>query len=317
MSEAGGFALWPEALSRHAHQVDLVTLGLAALLFVLTVPVFVLMAWFAIKYRAGSSADRSGGETRNVKLEVAWALLPLAAALVFFAMAGKLYVEAASPPANALPIAVVAKQWMWKAQHPGGQREIDALHVPVGTPVRLTMISQDVIHSFFVPALRLKKDVLPGRYTEMWFTADEPGRYPLRCAEFCGTSHSLMTGELVVMRPEDYQRWLDRSGTDPTLASQGERLFRDLGCSGCHGAGGTVRAPRLEGLFGRPVPLAGGGITTADAAYVRNSILRPNRQVAAGYDAIMPSYEGQIGEEEIIRLVAYIRSLADEPGATP
>jgi cytochrome c oxidase subunit 2 len=218
------------------------------------------------------------------------------------------------PPANALEIQVVAKQWMWKFQHPGGQREINELHVPVGRPVLLTMASQDVIHSLYIPALRLKQDVVPGRYTTMWFTADSIGTYALRCAQFCGTDHSTMGGHFVALAPSDYVRWLEQSGNDDSLAAQGARLFRSRGCSGCHGPSSTVKAPRLEGLFGREVPLADGSIVSADSQYIRDSILLPHAKVAAGYPDIMPTFQNVLGEEDVLKLVAYIKSLAGEQG---
>lgn len=314
---SGLVRFWPETASAYAGELDSLLIWFSVLLAVLVVPVFVGLAWFAIHYRAGAEVDRRPRATGNWKLEVGWMVVPFLLSLFFFFWAASLYVRLNEPPADALQIDVIAKQWMWKAQHPGGQREIDRLHVPVGEPVRLTMISQDVIHSFYVPALRVKQDVLPDRYTSLWFEIDRPGRYALRCAEFCGTAHSRMTGEVVALPAEAYQAWLERAETPLGLAERGERLFRSFGCSGCHGAAGPVRAPRLEGVFGRPVPLAGGGTVIADARYVRDSILFPRRHVVAGFEPIMPSFRGQIEEDEILQIVAYIQSLrwgaADEP----
>jgi len=205
---------------------------------------------------------------------------------------------------------VVAKQWMWTLQHPSGQREINELHVARGQPVRLVMTSQDVIHSFFVPAFRLKQDVLPGRYTEMWFTPTRTGRFHLFCAEYCGTDHARMGGDIVVMEPADFERWLDAHGGTPDMAARGEALFRQYGCSGCHGANATIHAPDLAGLFGKPVPLADGTTVIADERYLRDSILLPRKEIAAGYEPIMPSFAGQIGEPDILDLIAYIRRLS-------
>jgi cytochrome c oxidase subunit 2 len=241
-------------------------------------------------------------------------LIPFLLSLVFFVWAASLFFRLYHPPAGALNIDVVAKQWMWKFQHTGGQREIDVLHVPAGEPVELTMISQDVIHSLFLPALRIKQDVLPDRYTRLWFNADTPGEYLLECAEFCGTEHSHMRGRFIVMAPADYQRWLDQSATDETLAAEGERLFRSYGCSGCHAVGGAIRAPSLAGIYGRPVPLADGTTVIADERYIRDSILMPRRQIAAGYQPVMPSFAGRIPEEELVAVIAYIQSLADDEG---
>jgi cytochrome c oxidase subunit 2 len=292
--------------------VDWLTFGFTVLLLTLVVPIFAVLVWFVIKYRQGSTADRSHRVSGSMRIEAAWSIIPFVLALVFFVWAANLYYRLYHAPEGAIPISIVAKQWMWKAQHPGGQREINELHVPAGEPVKLTMISQDVIHSLFLPALRIKQDVLPDRYTSLWFNAERPGQYLLECAEFCGTQHSLMGGRLIVMTPADYQRWLGESRTDVTLAATGERLFRSYGCSGCHGANSAVRAPSLAGLFGRPVPLAGGTTTIADARYIRDSILQPRRDVVAGYEPIMPSFAGRIPEEDLLALVAYIQSLTDD-----
>jgi cytochrome c oxidase subunit 2 len=219
-------------------------------------------------------------------------------------------VQRATPPDNALELFVVAKQWMWKLEHTGGQREIDEMHVPRGTPVKLIMTSEDVIHSFFVPAFRLKQDVLPGRYTQMWFTATEAGRFHLFCAEYCGTDHSRMHGDVVVMEPADFARWLEAHRGASDMAARGEALFRDYGCSGCHSANASVHAPDLAGMYGKPVPLSDGSVVVADERYIRDSILLPAKEVAAGYAPIMPSFAGRIGEGDILDLIAYVRSLA-------
>jgi cytochrome c oxidase subunit 2 len=213
-----------------------------------------------------------------------------------------------------MQIFIVGKQWMWKAQHPGGQREINELHVPAGQNVRLVLASQDVIHSFFVPALRIKQDVVPGRYETMWFRAETPGRYHLFCAEYCGTDHAHMGGWVTVMNPRDYGNWLQGQGGQTSLADQGQQLYRRYGCSGCHEPGGTVRAPPLEGVFGSPVPLSDGSVTIADEKYIRDSILDPKAQVAAGYQPVMPTFAGQISEDDLAKLVAYIESIGPSGG---
>lgn len=303
-------ALWPAAISQYAREVDWLVFAFTVLLVILVVPIFAALVWFAIKYRQGSPADRSHRISRSVAVETAWSAIPFLLSLVFFVWAASLYFRLYHPPPGALDIDVVAKQWMWTFQHSGGQREINELHVPVGEPVELTMISQDVIHSLFLPALRIKQDVLPDRYTHLWFNAERPGEYLLECAEFCGTEHSHMGGRLIVMSPADYQGWLNQAATDETLAARGARLFRSYGCSGCHGANSAVRAPSLAGIFGRPVPLSDGSTTIADERYIRDSILMPRRQVAAGYEPIMPSFAGRILEEDLIAVIAYIQSLS-------
>jgi cytochrome c oxidase subunit 2 len=301
---------WPVAASAHAVKVDTLMAAFTALIFCLTAPVFVLIVVFAIKYRRGRAADRTHRPSQNVLAETSWTVIPFLLTLGFFAYAAYLYLDLGRPPADSLVIDVVAKQWMWKFEHPGGQREIDDLHVPVGQDVRLTMTSQDVIHSFFVPALRIKQDVLPGRYTSLWFNADRPGVYDLRCSQFCGMDHSLMVGRLFVLSAADYAAWLQQSGGSTDLATQGKALFGSLGCAGCHGPQAAVRAPPLEGLYGQPVPLEGGRVLTADDEYVRDSILDPNRDVVAGYQPVMPTYAGQMSEDDVLKLVAYIKSLS-------
>ena len=306
------FPLWPPIASAHAGEVDLLLVLLLVLVTLLSAPVFVLLIVFAVRYRRGAKADRSDRPYGSIRLELFWAAIPFTLTLLFFVWAARLYFDYGRPPEDALEISVVARQWMWKFQHPGGQREINELHVPTGRPVRLGMISQDVIHSLFFPALRIKHDVLPGRYTQLWFSADQPGTYHLLCAEFCGTSHSEMRGRIVVLEPAAYQAWLERTPSDLSLAQAGARLFRSFGCSGCHVGSDVVRAPPLEGLFGSPVPLASGEVIVADEGYIRDSILLPRKHVAAGYRPVMPTFEGRISEDQLVQLVAYIKSLATE-----
>jgi cytochrome c oxidase subunit 2 len=308
----------PAQGSTIAPQVDALFYAVAGVTTVVAIAIFVTMIVFGVRYRSASTAARAqdvpAAQARARKrFELAWTLAPLLLFLAAFAWAGRLYIERARVPEAALPVFVVAKQWMWTAQHDTGQREIGELHVPLGQPVRLVMTSQDVIHSFFVPAFRVKQDVLPGRYTELWFTPTEPGRFHLFCAEYCGTDHSRMGGSIVVLEPAAFQRWLTAHGGGPDMAARGEALFRKFGCSGCHGANAAVHAPDLTGVYGKPVPLADGTTVVADDRYIRDSILLPQREVAAGYAPIMPSFAGQIGDEEILDLTAYIRSLAFAP----
>jgi cytochrome c oxidase subunit 2 len=309
-----GLSFWPEQASSHASQVDWLVIGFSILILALSAPVFVLIVVFAVKYRRGRAADRSNPVNHRVGLEISWAVVPFLLLLFFYVWSTYLFYEVHHPPSNALDIQVVAKQWMWKFEHPGGQREIDELHVPAGQSVRLTMASQDVIHSLYIPALRLKQDVVPGRYTTLWFNADREGTYAIACAEFCGADHSLMGGHLFVLSPAAYGEWLEKSRSDQTLAAQGAVLFRNRGCSGCHGPASTVHAPPLEGLFGKPVPLANGRVVTATEQYIRDSILLPQSQIAAGYAPIMPTFQNVLSEEDVLKLVAYIKSLAaDQP----
>jgi cytochrome c oxidase subunit 2 len=307
----------PEASTLAPH-VDALLITVTTVTTITALAVFIAMIWFGVRYRAGSPVyrheDMAEAQRRaRIRVELAWTLIPLLLFLGAFAWGAYLYRERDLAPANAVPLSVVAKQWMWTFEHEGGQREIDVLHVARGQPVKLTMTSQDVIHSFFVPALRMKQDVLPGRYTELWFTPTRAGHFHLFCAEYCGTDHARMgSGELVVMEPVDFQRWLDGQHSALDAASHGAALFREYGCSGCHGASSAVHAPNLAGIYGRPVPLSDGSTAVADERYLRDSILLPRKQVAAGYEAIMPSFAGQIGEADLFDLIAYIRSLANE-----
>ena len=306
--------LWPAQASVHAGQVDLLIGSFGALVALLSAPVFVLMLIFAIRYRKGKRADRSDEADRNIWLETSWSVIPFLLVMGFYVWSTAMFLTQEGPPDDALTINVVAKQWMWKFQHNEGAREINTLHVPADRPVRLTMTSQDVIHSLYLPELRIKQDVLPGRYTQLWFTADQPGIYALRCAEYCGTDHSVMGGRLVVMRQADYARWLATADTDMGLAEHGERLFRELGCSGCHADASTVHAPLLDGLYGSLVALSDGRIVRADEQYLHDSIMLPNQDLAAGYAPIMPTFGNLIDEEQVVQLQAYIQSLgtADE-----
>ena len=302
----------PEA-SAHAAHVDTLIGAFSLLILLLTAPVIILLFAFAIRYRRGKQVNREHAPNRNVALEVSWTILPFLLILGFFVVSAKMFFEIHEPPPGALSISVVVKQWMWKFQHPEGQAEIDTLHVPAGEPVKLTMTSQDVIHSLYIPALRLKQDVLPGRYTELWFTADKPGTYHLFCAEFCGLDHATMGGTFVVLPPAAYARWLATQASGGSLATAGGALFRRLGCGACHRTDDTTVAPRLVGLYRSTVTLANSQHVLADDQYLRDAILDPNLQETAGYKPIMPTYRGVIGEEEAMQLVAYIRSLKSVP----
>jgi len=230
-------------------------------------------------------------------------------AMFIFVWGAKVYFEVLRPPETALEFYVVGKQWMWKVQHPTGQREINEMHVPRGVSVKLTMTSEDVIHSFFVPAFRVKRDVLPGRFVAAWFNATKVGEYHLFCSQYCGTAHSQMTGKIIVMEPADYSAWLaGRTGEPPAVA--GRKLFEKLGCATCHQADASGRGPSLIGVFGRPVQLVGGGKLLADETYVRESVLNPQAKLVLGYEGIMPTFTGQVDEERLVELIAYIKSLA-------
>ena len=279
----------------------------------LAAPVFVLSAVYLVRFRHGRRADRSCAERSNVWLETSWALIPFLMVMGFYVWSTRMFLDQQSPPADALTVDVVAKQWMWKFQHTGGQREINELHVPLGRAIRLTMTSEDVIHSLYLPALRIKQDVLPGRYTQEWFAATRAGVFPMRCAEYCGTDHSVMGGRVIVQTPAEFARWQAQAGTGVSLVQKGAALYARLGCAACHGGapGQAVaeRAPPLAGLYGRAVPLADGTTVRADEQYLHDAIVWPARQVVAGYAPIMPPYGQALDEEQVAQLAAYIRSL--------
>jgi len=312
---SSGFRLLHAAASAQASRTDALFLAMLLLCGTVAVVLLVLVTWFSLRYRRSRVVDRT--PPRQMKgIEVAWTVTPLLIFFGVFGWAARDYVTMADPPADALPISVVARQWMWKLQHRNGRREINELHVPLGEPVVVTMTSQDVIHSFFIPAFRLKQDVVPGRYTRLWFTATQLGEFPLFCSEYCGSEHSQMTGRVVVMSPSDYGRWLASGPAEPGMAQYGFALFRQLGCSGCHDPRSTIHAPLLEGLYGRTVHLQDGRSLVADADYIRDSILVPAKDVVAGFAPVMPSFAGQVSEEDLQALIAYIQSTSARD-ATP
>ncbi|MBV9563462.1 MAG: cytochrome c oxidase subunit II [Bradyrhizobium sp.] len=300
---------WHPGVSPHGEEVDLLFAGLLLASALVLGLLFFLLALFCVRYRASNTIDRGHRVRKSWHWEVGWTAASFVGFLGLFVWGAGIYFQIYQTPSDELSVFVVARQWMWKVQHNGGQSEINALHIPVDRPIRVVMASQDVIHSFFIPALRLKHDVVPGRYQDIEITAHVPGHYHLFCAEYCGTEHSGMTGEIVVMEAADYAAWLAQQMPSSPLAQEGGALFRELGCSGCHGHGSKVRAPPLEGLYGRPVPLADGSFVTADEKYIRDSILLPRSQIVASYEPVMPSFEGKVSEDQLLRLVVYIKSL--------
>src|ERR1700712_2452968 len=267
-----------------------------------------LVAFFSIRYRKEKHpvAVQVDGSTL---LEATWTIIPLAIFLVCFVWGALLYFRIYNPPTNAMNIYVVGKQWMWKAEHPGGQHEINNLHVPTGRPVQLTMISQDVFHSFSIPDFRVKREVIPGRYSTVWFQATEPGTYHIFCTQYCGTKHSGMIGEVTVLTPADYQKWTQESTSGMSLAQNGERLFASMGCNACHSGTAAARGPNLAGVYGSRLTLTNGSQVLVNDAYLRDAILNPSQHVTAGYAPIMPTYQGQISEDGLIDLVEYVKNL--------
>ena len=303
----GDYHWLPATASEAAERFNWLFLCLLLLTGLMALAIATLIVYFSIRYRKGSSADRSHVPAKRAPLELAWTILPLLLFLGIYAWAAYDYAQLYWAPPNAMPVFIVAKQWMWNLEHANGRREINELHVPRGQPVRLVMTSQDVIHSFFVPAFRIKQDLVPGRYTSIWFTPTQTGEFHLFCAEYCGTDHAGMHGRVVVMHPSEFALWLQNGNTQPGMAARGFALFRQYGCSGCHAVGSSVHAPDLNGLLGRTVHLQNGRSLIADENYIRDSVLLPKKDVVAGYEPIMPSFAGQISEEDLLAIIEYLR----------
>jgi cytochrome c oxidase subunit II len=307
--------LYPEQASNFAPHVDGLMVFITAVCVFFAAGITLAIIYFFFKYHR-KTPDAIGVATReDARLEAAWIIVPLILAMVMFSWGAVIYVDYRHTPADTLDIYVIGKQWMWKVQQPNGVKEINELHVPVGRNIRLTLASEDVIHDFFVPAFRVKMDVIPGNnhYNTMWFRPTKPGRYHFFCSQYCGTNHALMGGWVTVMEPTDYAAWLSGSGAGDNPVATGEKLFAEKACVTCHLSNGTGRAPSLNGMYGAQVLLADGTTVTADEAYIRESILQPNAQIVAGYAPLMPPYQGQLTEEQIIALTAYIKSLQSQP----
>jgi cytochrome c oxidase subunit 2 len=303
------FDLFPDAASTLAGDVDRLFFFVLGVTIFFSLLIASLLIIFVVRFRRRPGRSFGVPVHGSIKLEIAWSVIPLVIALTIFAWGAKVFFALSRPPAGASEYFAVGKQWMWKFQHPEGNREINELHVPVGRTVKLTMTSEDVIHSFYVPAFRVKMDVLPGRYTTAWFTATRPGRYHLFCAEYCGTEHSLMGGWVEVMEPSRYEEWLAGARTSQTVVQSGEELFAARACNTCHRPDTEVRGPQLTGLFGRQVTLKDGRRVVADEAYLRESILNPTAKIVAGFEPVMPAFQGQLSEEEVLELLRYVKSL--------
>jgi cytochrome c oxidase subunit 2 len=301
-------ALFPREASTIAPWADALYFFLLLITIVGVALVGTLVFGFSIRYRRDKHpvAEHIEGSTL---LEATWTIIPLALFLICFVWGALLYFRIYNPPTNAMNIYIVGKQWMWKAEHPGGQHEINNLHVPAGRPVQLTMISQDVFHSFSIPDFRVKREVIPGRYSTVWFEATDPGTYHIFCTQYCGTKHSGMIGEVTVLSPEDYKKWTETSTSGMSLAQNGERLFASMGCGACHSGNAAARGPSLAGVYGSTLQLTNGSQVRVTDAYLRDAILNPSQHLTAGYAPIMPTYQGQISEEGLIDLVEYIKTL--------
>jgi len=301
-------ALFPREASTIAPYADALYFFLLLITVIGLTLVGALVFGFSIRYRKANHpvAEQVEGSTL---LEATWTIIPLALFLIVFVWGALLYFRIYNQPTNAMNIYVVGKQWMWKAEHPGGQHEINALHVPTGRPVQLTMISQDVFHSFSIPDFRVKREVIPGRYSTVWFQATDPGTYHIFCTQYCGTQHSGMIGEVTALSPDDYQKWTQASTSGMSLAQNGERLFASIGCNACHSGSAAARGPNLAGVYGSKLKLVNGSEVLVNDAYLRDAILNPSQHLTAGYAPIMPTYQGQVSEEGLIDLVEYIKTL--------
>lgn len=305
------FPLFPQQASTVAPAVDHLFWFLTAVSVFFSALIFLLIFYFAIKYRRRSPDEPppKNQVINNIPLELMWTVIPMILVAIMYFWGAAIFVRNSQPPPNATEIFVIGKQWMWHVEHTNGKREINALHIPAGVPIKLTMTSQDVIHDFFVPAFRVKNDVLPNRYTTEWFEATRVGKYHFFCNQYCGMGHSLMRGWVYVMSPEDYEKWLNSGVSGSTMAEQGEQLYHQYGCITCHGTG---KGPAFVGLFGKPVKLSDGQTVIANDAYIRESILYPSAQIVNGYPAIMPTFKGQVTEEQVLQLTAYIKSLGSK-----
>lgn len=317
MQTSSWVPLFPDSASSFSWQVDALYFYLILISVAFTVPIVAAIFYFMIKYRAKEKFATPEEMHGSIVLETTWSIIPFIISMTIFLGGAIVYYEQYRLPDDGMDVYVVGKQWMWKVQHSTGQREINELHVPVGRRIKLTMTTEDVIHSFYIPAFRTKADVVPGRYTYMWFEATKPGKYHLYCAEYCGLNHSGMGGWIYVMEQRDFDNWLSGNVSGQTPVEMGKDLFENkLGCASCHAGGPQQRGPQLEGIYGKEVKFVGGGSAIVDDSYIRNSILNPSSQIVEGYQPIMPTFQGQVTEEQLMALVAYIKSLSGVTGQT-
>ena len=309
------FPLFPQQASVQAAQVDGIYFFMLAVTAFFSLLIAGLVVLFAIKFRRRDEDEVGVAIHGSLALELLWTIIPFLICMVMFAWGAKVFFQLYRAPAGAMEVYVVGKQWMWKVQHMDGHREINELHVPVGRPVKLIMGSEDVLHSYFIPAFRVKADVIPGRYNMLWFNASKPGRYHLFCAEYCGTNHSGMIGSIIAMEPTEFQAWLSGGAPSDTPAEAGAKLFQSQGCIVCHSPGARIPAPMLTNVFGNPVTLQGGSTVIADEAYLRESIVNPQAKVVEGFQPLMPTFQGLASEEQLLQLIAYIKSLSTAGGA--
>jgi cytochrome c oxidase subunit 2 len=309
-----GIPLFPEQASTLAPRVDNLYFFIVAVTAFFGIVTSVVVIWFAMKYRTNDPMAIGARITGSIPLELAWSVIPFIISIVIFVWAADVFFDIYRPPDQTLEIYATGKRWMWRFQHLDGKGEINELHVPVGRAVKVTFTSEDVLHSLYFPSFRTKADAIPGRYSSVWFNATQVGEYRLFCAEYCGTKHSGMIGTVYVMEPAAYQAWLSGAGGEGTLASRGERLFTDLACNTCHLDDGSGRGPSLANKFGAQEAMQNGEVVTVDDAYVRESILTPQLKVVAGFQPVMPTFQGLVNEEGVLALIEYVKSLQSSPG---
>lgn len=314
MNEEKASWLLPPQASNFAREVDLIYFGLLGISGAIILLLLVLIAYGLFKQQSDKRGIGRFLTARSRWIEAGWMVGPLLIFLGLFAWGADRYLNALEAPIDGHSVYVIGRQWMWQSYYPGGQMEQNTLHLPVGKTTRLVLSSEDVIHSFYAPAFRLKHDAVPGKSVQFAITPTQPGHYRLQCAEFCGTNHSVMAGTIVVMEPDAFAHWQRSNRADYSLAQQGAQLFRSHGCSGCHAASSTIHAPDLKGLYGSRVPLERGGFIEANIAYLRDSILLPGKHITAGYSNQMPSYQGQLSEAEIATLLAYLQQIGKDDG---
>ena len=306
------FPLFPPAASTVSGEMDLLYAFMVAVCTLITVGVAAAVVYFAVKYRRRHPDDVGADIHGSLTLELVWTFIPFVLSMVMFGWGASLFFRLATPPANAMEVFVVGKQWMWKVQHPEGVREVNEMHVPIGRPIRISLGSEDVLHDYSIPAFRVKMDAVPGKITTLWFEASVPGTYHIFCAEYCGTKHSGMIGQVIAMMPQDYAAWLSGGRSTGTAVQNGERLFADLTCNTCHKPESTGRGPSLSGVYGSTVELADGRKVVADENYLRESIVNSQAKIVRGYQGIMPTYQGMVSEETLMQLIAYLKTLKPE-----
>jgi cytochrome c oxidase subunit 2 len=316
-----GIPLFPEQASTMAPAVDNLYFFILGVTGFFALLVVVLVLYFAVKYRDDTGLKVGAPITGSIPLEIGWSLVPFFVSMAIFVWATVVFFQIVRPPDQALELYATGKRWMWRVQHPDGQREINQIHVPVGRPIKVTFTSEDVLHDLYIPAFRVKADAIPGRYSSIWFTPTKTGEYRLFCAEYCGTRHSGMIGWVHVMEADEYQEWLAGGGLTGPMSVRGEQLFQQMACNTCHATDGTGRGPSLAGVFGSSVPLENGQTVRADETYIRESILNPQLKIVRGYQPLMPTFQGLINEEGVMSLIEYVKSMAEsrdaQPGAAP